>query len=64
MNGNGPLKIVPWTEFAGEPGSDSDSDDSDDEGFFDGGGIGVGLGGLGVVSKGAKRGRGFGRSRL
>ena len=49
MNGNGPLKIVPWTEFAGEPGSDSDSDDSDDEGFFDGGGIGVGLGGLGVV---------------
>lgn len=36
-NGNGQLKIVPWTEFAGEPGSDSDSDDSDDEGFFDGG---------------------------
>jgi hypothetical protein len=64
-NGSGQLKIVPWTEFAGEPGSDSDSDDSDDVGFFDGGGIGVGLGGLGVVSKGVKRGRGFGgRSRL
>lgn len=65
-NGNGQLlKIVPWAEFSGEPGSDSDSDDSEDAGFFDGGGIGVGLGGLGVVSKGGKRGRGFGgRSRL
>ena len=64
-NGNGQLQIVPWTEFSGEPGSDSDSDDSEDAGFFDGGGIGVGLGGLGVVSKGGKRGRGIGgRSRL